>query len=75
MARHHRRSGGSKSHYRARAERHEKAARKATGYKREGHLEVAEGYHKLAAVRGEARHASTRKKGRKKKRGRGGRFR
>jgi hypothetical protein len=65
------------SMYRVRAQRHEEAARNSKGYKKEGHLEIAEGYHKLAAHRGEPRHVKSRKgKSRKgRKRGRGGRFR
>jgi hypothetical protein len=34
--------------YGKRARAHEKAARNSSGRKKEGHLEVARGYHKLA---------------------------
>jgi hypothetical protein len=58
--------------YRVRARRHEEAAKSASGYKREGHEEIAAGYHKLATHHEYAgRRSSGRKgKGRKGRKGR-----
>jgi hypothetical protein len=61
--------------YRVRARRHEAAAKKASGYKREGHEEIAGGYHKLAAHSeyGERRHSRRgRKHGKKRHHGKHG---